>query len=159
MLRPTEEDHRMRGDDLDQTDMFSYISPEKRVPKDHPLRPVRQMVDTVLVDLDPEFRKLYSRMGRPSIPPEKILRALLLQILFSIRSERMLMEQLVYNLLFRWFVGLNADDSVWDPTVFTKNRQRLLDGDIARKFFARVLEDAREFALLSDEHFTVAGML
>ena len=149
----------MRGDDLDQTDMFSYISPEKRVPKDHPLRPIRQMVDTALLDLDSEFRRLYSPVGRPSIPPEKLLRALLLQVLYTIRSERMLMEQLDYNLLFRWFVGLNTDDRIWDTTVFTKNRQRLLDGDIARRFFERVLEDARQFGLLSDEHFTVDGTL
>ena len=149
----------MRGDDLHQADMFSYISPEARVPQDHPLRAIRQMIDTVLVELSPEFDRLYARMGRPSVPPEKLLRALLLQVLYTVRSERLLMEQLDYNLLFRWFVGLNMDDGVWDPTTFTKNRQRLLDGEIAERFFARVLGQARQRGLLSDEHFTVDGTL
>jgi transposase len=117
------------------------------------------MVDTVLADLSPEFAKLYSPVGRPSIPPEKLLRALLLQVLYSTRSERLLMEQLDYNLLFRWFVGLNMDDPIWDATVFTKNRERLLAGDIAQAFFARVLAQARQRGLLSDEHFTVDGTL
>src|SRR5262245_19000872 len=133
----------MRGDDQDQADVFSYITPEQRVPKTHPLRPIRQMVSVVLQDLDPEFRKLYGRTGRPSIAPEKLLRALLLQVLYSIRSERLLMEELDYNLLFRWFVGLNADDQVWDHSTFTKNRERLEQGDIARKFFDLVLLEAR----------------
>ena len=149
----------MRGDDRNQEDMFSYISPEKRVPKDHPLRAIRRMVDAVLADLSPHFSKIYSDVGRPSIPPEKLLRALLLQVLFTVRSERLLMEQLDYNLLFRWFVGLNMDDAVWDPTVFTKNRERLLAGDIDRLFFQRVLEQARQRHLLSGEHFTVDGTL
>src|SRR6266478_10017807 len=117
---------RMRGDDRQQAGMWSYLSPEQRVPADHPLRPIRAMVDTILAELSPQFATLYSPVGRPSIPPEKLLRALLLQVLYSTRSERMLMEQLDYNLLFRWFVGLNLDDPVWDATVFTKNRERLL---------------------------------
>jgi transposase len=153
------EEARMRGDDRQQAGMWSYIAPEQRVPLDHPLRPIRTMVDTVLADLSPEFAKLYSPVGRPSIPPEKLLRALLLQVFYSTRSERLLMEQLDYNLLFRWFVGLNMDDPVWDATVFTKNRERLLAGDIAQAFFTRVLAQARQRGLLSDEHFTVDGTL
>src|SRR5206468_6337337 len=149
----------MRGNDIQQDAMFSYLSPEQRVPADHPLRPIRQMVDTVLKRLSPRFEAMYAERGRPSIPPEKLLRALLLQCLYSVRSERMLMEQLDYNLLFRWFVGLNMDDAIWNPTVFTKNRQRLLDGDIADAFFAAVLQQARQRDLLSDEHFTVDGTL
>src|SRR5262244_1219659 len=149
----------MRGPDEQQNHFFSYISPEQRVRKDHPLRPIRAMVDEVLKELSPEFQKMYSRVGRPSIPPEQLLRALLLQMLYSVRSERLLMEQLDYDLLFRWFVGLTADDRIWDATVFTKNRQRLLDGDIARAFFDRVVAHAREHGLLSDEHFTVDGTL
>jgi transposase len=149
----------MRGKDEQQLDVFSYISPEQRVPHDHPLRPLRVMTDEALRELQPRFNKLYAKTGRPSIAPEKLLRALLLQALYSVRSERMLMEQLNYNLLFRWFVGLNMDDSVWDVTVFTKNRERLLDGDIAEAFFQAVLEQARERNLLSDEHFTVDGTL
>ncbi len=147
----------MRGDDRQQEGMFSYVSPEARVPQDHPLRAIRSMVDEVLHELSPTFAKLYSRIGRPSIPPEKLLRALLLQVLYTVRSERQLMEQLDYNLLFRWFVGLNMDEPVWDPTTFTKNRQRLLDGDIAQAFFTRVVAQARERDLLSVEHFTVDG--
>src|ERR1700716_4114046 len=150
---------RMRGDDRQQAGMWSYLSPEQRVPADHPLRPIRAMVDTVLAELSPAFAPLYSPVGRPSIPPEKLLRALLLQVLYSTRSERLLMEQLDYNLLFRWFVGLNMDDAIWDVTVFTKNRERLLDGDIAEAFFQAVLQQARERGLLSDEHFTVDGTL
>ena len=149
----------MRGDDRQQAAMWSYISPEQRVPADHPLRPIRAMVDTVVAELSPAFATLYSPVGRPSIPPEKLLRALLLQVLYSVRSERLLMEQLDYNLLFRWFVGLNMDDRVWDATVFTKNRQRLLEGDIAQAFFERVAAQARQGGLLSDEHFTVDGTL
>jgi transposase len=149
----------MRGDDRNDAGLYSYISPEKRVPIDHPLRPIRLMVDKVLADLSPHFEKLYSRVGRPSIPPEKLLRALLLQMFYSIRSERLLMEQLDYNLLFRWFVGLNTDDEVWAPTVFTKNRERLLTGEIHKLSFEGVLTRARESRLLSDEHFTVDGTL
>ena len=147
----------MRGTDHDQSTMFSYVSPEARIPADHPLRATRAMANRALARLDRKFRKLYSRTGRPSIPPEQLLRALLLQVLYSIRSERMLMEQLEYNLLFRWFVGLEMDDRVWDVTVFTKNRNRLLEGEIAESFFQAVLEQAREAGLLSDEHFTVDG--
>ena len=149
----------MRGDDPKQGGVFSYISPESRVPGDHPLRAVRTMADKVLKELSPRFAKLYSPLGRPSIPPEQLLRALLLQILYTVRSERLLVEQLDYNILFRWFVGLNMDDPVWAPTVFTKNRERLLDGDIAQAFFEKVLALAREQGLLSDEHFTVDGTL
>jgi len=149
----------MRGDDRQQAGMWSYVPLEQRVPQDHPLRPIRGMVDGVLAELSPEFGQLYSRVGRPSIAPEKLLRALLLQVLHSVRSERLLMEQLHYNLLFRWFVGLEMDDPVWDATVFTKNRERLLAGDIARVFFDRVLAEARSRGFLSDEHFTVDGTL
>ncbi len=149
----------MRGTDSQQAAMFSYLSPEQRVPRDHPLRPIRAMTETVLQGLSRQFAQLYSHTGRPSIPPEKLLRALLLQVLYTVRSERLLMEQLDYNLLFRWFVGLNLDDPVWDVTVFTKNRERLLEGDIAQAFFDAVLTQARAHALLSDEHFTVDGTL
>ncbi len=142
----------MRGDAIEPDAVFSYVSPAQRVPKEHPLRAVRIMVDVVLRELSPEFQKLYSHTGRPSIPPERLLRALLLQVLYSIRSERMLMEQLDYNLLFRWFVGLSMDDPIWDPTVFTKNRDRLLRGEIAQ-LFDQVLAQARAGpALLSFEH-------
>src|SRR5467141_3335798 len=154
-----EEDRTMRGDDRNDVNLFSYISPEARVPKDHPLRAIRQIVDVVLKDLSPHFTKLYSAAGRPSIPPEKLLRALLLQVLYSIRSERLLMEQLDYNLLFRWFVGLNMDEPVWAPSVFTKNRQRLLDGEVATAFLERVVALAQQRRLLSGEHFTVDGTL
>jgi transposase len=149
----------MRGTDQDQSTMFSYVSPEARIPADHPLRATRELTNRALDRLDRKFRKLYSRTGRPSVPPEQLLRALLIQVLYSIRSERMLMEQLEYNLLFRWFVGLEMDDRVWDVTVFTKNRNRLLQGEIAESFFQAVLEQAREAGLLSDEHFTVDGTL
>ncbi len=149
----------MRGKDEQQLDVLSYGSPEQRVPQDHPLRPLRVMTDEALRELQPQFNKLYAKTGRPSIAPEKLLRALLLQALYSVRSERLLMEQLDYNLLFRWFVGLNMDDAIWDVTVFTKNRERLLDGNIAEAFFQAVLQQARERSLLSDEHFTVDGTL
>jgi transposase len=149
----------MRGKDEQQLDVFSYISPEQRGPQDHPLRPLRAMTDEALQQLRPRFNSLYAETGRPSIAPEKLLRALLLQALYSVRSERMLMEQLDYNLLFRWFVGLNMDDPIWDVTVFTKNRERLLDGDIAEAFFQAVLKQARQRSLLSDEHFSVDGTL
>jgi len=128
-----------RGDDRQQQGMFSYLSPEERVPPDHPLRPVRAMVNEILSELSPQFSKLYARRGRPSVAPEKLLRALLLQMFYSVRSESMLLEQLRYNLLFRWFVGLSPDDPVWDATTFTKNRDRLLEGDIAAQFLAAVL--------------------
>jgi transposase len=149
----------MRGDDQQTGWMFSYVSPEERVPPDHPLRAIRRMTDAIFERLSPRFDRLYSTIGRPSIPPEKLLRALLLQGLYTVRSERLLMEQLQYNLLFRWFVGLSMDDPVWDATVFTKNRDRLLEGDIATAFFAEVLADAKAAGLVSDEHFTVDGTL
>jgi transposase len=139
--------------------MFSYVSPEQRVPADHPLRPIREMTDEVLRQLSRKFARLYKKTGRPSVAPEKLLRALLLQVLYSVRSERQLMEQLEYNLLFRWFVGLSMDDAVWNVTVFTKNRERLLRGDVATAFFQRVLELARGDALLSGDHFSVDGTL
>ena len=139
--------------------MFSYVSAERRVPADHPLRPIRTMVDLAFKGLSRSFGQMYPDWGRPSIAPEKLLRALLLQLLYSIRSERLLMEQLEYNLLFRWFVGLNVDEPVWVATVFSKNRDRLLAGEIAEKFFAQVLEQARAGDLLSDEHFSVDGTL
>src|SRR5579883_1754697 len=144
----------MRGHDTQQSAMFSYLAPEERVPADHPLRPVRRMVDTSLKALSLSFEEMYSDIGRPSIPPERLLRALLLQVLYTVRSERMLMEQLDYNLLFRWFVGMNIDDPVWDVTVFTKNRERLLAAGVADTFFAQVLAQARSQGLLSTEHFT-----
>ena len=149
----------MRGQDLHQDAMFSYLSPEQRVRKDHPLRVIRRLTDETLQRLSRRFDQMYSWTGRPSIPPEKLLRALLLQILYTIRSERLLMEQLDYNLLFRWFVGLNMDDAVWDATVFSKNRDRLLEGDVAEAFFDQVLAEAQGRDLLSDEHFTVDGTL
>jgi transposase len=139
--------------------MFSYLSPEDRVPAKHPLRLIRTMVDEALKALSPTFDEIYTDFGRPSIAPEKLLRALLLQILYTIRSEELLMEQLQYNLLFRWFVGLNADEPVWVPTVFSKNRERLMHGDVAEKFFAGVLEQAETAGLTSDEHFSVDGTL
>src|ERR1022692_2533402 len=129
----------MRGKDEQQLDVFSYVSPEQRVPQDHPLRPLRGMTDEALRELQPRFHKLYAKTGRPSIAPETLLRALLLQALYSVRSERLLMEQLDYNLLFRWFVGLNMDDAIWDVSVFTKNCERLLDGNIAEAFFQAVI--------------------
>jgi transposase len=149
----------MRGVDRQQSAMFSYISAERRVPKDHPLRPIRAMADVALKRLGPCFDAIYANGGRPSIAPEKLLRALLLQVLYTVRSERMLIEQLDYNFLFRWFVGLNIDDPVWDVTVFTKNRERLLKGEVAEGFFAAVIDQARSQRLLSDEHFTVDGTL
>ncbi len=149
----------MRGDDRERGAMFSYRSLEDRIPRDHPLRPMRAMVDEALEGVSPLFAQLYADTGRPSIPPERLLRALLLQILFSVRSERQLMEELEYNLLFRWFVGLGMDDAVWVPTTFTKNRDRLLEGDVARAFFDAVLAQAQSKQLLSSEHFSVDGTL
>jgi transposase len=149
----------MRGEDIHQDRLYSYVSPEQRVPADHPLRAIRGMANTVLERLSPQLQALYSAVGRPSIPPEKLLRALLLQVLYTLRSERLLMEELDYNLLFRWFVGLNLDDPVWDATVYCKNRERLLQGEVAEAFFQEVLKLARERELLSDEHFTVDGTL
>lgn len=149
----------MRGDDHQQSQVFSYLSPEARVRKDHPLRAIRTMVDEVLARMTRRFDGMYANMGRPSIAPEKLLRAQLLQMLYSIRSERLLMEEMDYSLLFRWFVGLNADDQVWDATTFTKNRDRLLEADVAQEFLACVVEQARAKGLTSDEHFTVDGTL
>src|SRR5215467_12637578 len=149
----------MRGVDHQQSSMFSYISAEQRVAKDHPLRTVRAMTDAALRELSPQFEAIYAANGRPSIAPEKLLRALLLQVLYTVRSERLLMEQLDYNFLFRWFVGLSIDDPVWDVTVFTKNRERLLKGAVAQSFLAAVVGQADAQGLLSDEHFTVDGTL
>ena len=149
----------MRGPDERSDSLFSYVSCEARVPADHPLRPVRAIVDEALEVLSPDFERLYSKEGRPSIAPEKLLRALLLQAFYSVRSERQLIEQLDYNLLFRWFVGLSMDALIWDVTVFTKNRDRLLAGDVAAKFMVAVLTQPRVKRLLSDEHFSVDGTL
>jgi transposase len=147
----------MRGDDQQPDAMFSYVSPEQRIPKDHPLRAIRALVDEILRAMSDEFDGLYAKVGRPSIPPERLLRAQLLQIFYSIRSERLLMEQLAYNILFRWFVGLTMDEPIWDVTVFTKNRDRLLNQDLARGFLRRVVDRAEPY--MSDEHFTVDGTL
>ena len=149
----------MRGADDRSDFLFSYVSPEQRVPAEHPLRPIRQMTDAALARLSARFEAMYSEMGRPSIPPEQLLRALLLQALYSVRSERLLIEQLDYNLLFRWFVGLGMDEAIWDHSTFSKNRDRLLAGDIATEFFDAVVAEARQHRLLSDEHFTVDGTL
>jgi transposase len=149
----------MRGADEQQSQIFSYLSPEARVRKDHPLRAIRDMVDEVLARMSGSFDAMYADVGRPSIAPEKLLRAQLLQMLYSVRSERLLMEEMDYNLLFRWFVGLNADDAVWDATVFTKNRDRLLQADVAKQFLAQVVAQAGAKGLTSDEHFTVDGTL
>jgi transposase len=149
----------MRGEDQRSEGLFSYVRLETRIPADHPLRAIRELVDAALAELSRAFDKLYAREGRPSIPPERLLRALLLQAFYTVRSERQLMEQLDYNLLFRWFVGLSADDPVWDATVFCKNRDRLLDGDIAAKFMTGVLNLPQTRKLLSSEHFSVDGTL
>jgi transposase len=149
----------MRGIDHQQGHVFSYLSPEERVRKDHPLRAVRAMTDEILREMSPVFDSMYARRGRPSIPPEKLLRAQLLQMLYSVRSERLLMEEIDYSMLFRWFVGLNLDEEVWDATSFTKNRDRLLEADVAKEFLMRVVEQARSAGLTSDEHFTVDGTL
>ncbi len=147
----------MRGDDRQQAGMFSYVSLEDRVPAKHPLRKIRSLVQPILTEMSPRFDATYARIGRPSIPPEMLLRALLLQVIYTIRSERQLMEQLDYNMLYRWFVGLEMDDSVWDPSTFSKNRDRLLEGDIAQAFLQGVLRAAEERGLLSHDHFTVDG--
>ncbi len=149
----------MRGEDHNQQAMFSYVSPEARVPKEHPLRPIRTMIDDVLNDLAPLFQEMYSHTGRPSIPPEQLLRASLLQVLYTIRSERMLVEQLDYNLLFRWFVGLSMDDRVWNHSTFSKNRDRLMQFEVATAFFQATKELAKRAGLMSKEHFTVDGTL
>jgi len=149
----------MRGEDIQQEELFSYGGLEDRIPASHPLRPIRAMVDEALKQMSARFDEIYGSEGRRSIPPERLLRALLLQMLYSVRSERMLMEQLEYNLLFRWFVGLSANEPVWHPTVFTKNRDRLLEGAVSEDFFTFIVAQARQRKLLSDEHFTVDGTL
>ena len=138
----------MRGDEDGQADVFSYVSPEERIPAAHPLRPMRQLVNEALNGTGEVFDRMYARSGRPSIPPEQLLRALLLQVLYSVLSERLLMEQLDYNLLFRWFVGLSMDDTVWHPTTFTKNRERLLNSEVAAECLQRVREQAQRAGLL-----------
>ena len=147
----------MRGGDQQQSGMFSYVSLEDRVPQDHPLRRIREMVDGILKGMAKEFDGLYAKTGRPSVPPERLLRAVLLQIFYTVRSERLLMEQMNYNLLFRWFVGLEMDEPVWNHAVFSKNRERVLNQEVAQEFFGRVLKQAKTY--LSDEHFTVDGTL
>jgi transposase len=149
----------MRGIEAEQPVLFSYVNLESRVPRDHPLRTIKTQVDAALKRLSPRFDAMYARRGRPSVPPEQLLRALLLQIFYSVRSEQLLMEQLDYNLLFRWFVGLGIDDRVWVPETFSVNRDRLMEGDVAQAFFAQVLAEARSRNLLSDDHFTVDGTL
>jgi transposase len=149
----------MRGTDEQQGHMFSYLSPEQRVRKDHPLRAVRALTDEILRNMSPLFEAMYSDTGRPSIAPEKLLRAQLLQMLYSVRSERLLMEEIDYSILYRWFVGLNLDEAVWDATTFTKNRDRLLEAAVAKEFLAQAVERARGAGLVSDEHFTVDGTL
>jgi len=147
----------MRGADDQTSELFSFVSPEARVRHDHPLRAMRQLTDAALAELEPRFRRLYAAIGRPSIPPEQLLRALLVQTLYSIRSERLLMEEIDYSVLFRWFIGLSMDAPVWSPSTFSKNRDRLLEGDIAAAFFDAVRGQAAAAGLLSDEHFTVDG--
>jgi transposase len=147
----------MRGPDDQSSHLFSYLSPEARVRADHPLRAVRRVTDAVFAELSPRFETLYSELGRPSIPPEQLLRALVLQTLYTVRSERLLMQEIVYSILYRWFVGLSLDEPIWSPTTFSKNRDRLLDGDIAAAFFDAVVTQAKSAGLLSDEHFTVDG--
>jgi len=149
----------MRGTDHQQADMYSYLSPEMRVRADHPLRAIRAMSDKALSQMSARFDEMYAKTGRPSIAPEKLLRAQLIQMLYTVRSERLLMEEIDYSVLFRWFVGMNLDEPVWDVTVFTKNRNRLLEGNVAREFLSEVLNQAREKNLTSDEHFTVDGTL
>jgi transposase len=149
----------MRGEDEKQTAMYSYLTLAQRIPADHPVRGIRAVVDRALARIDGELEKLYSETGRPSIAPERLLRAMLLMVLYSIRSERQLMEQMNYNLLFRWFVGLEMDDPVWDVTVFTKNRERLIAGQVSQRLLESVLVEARKHDLLSEEHFTVDGTL
>jgi len=149
----------MRGNDHQQADMYSYLSPEQRVRENHPLRKIRAMADEALKNMSDRFDDMYAKTGRPSIPPEKLLRAQLIQMLYSVRSERLLMEEIDYSMLFRWFVGMNLDEPVWDVTVFTKNRNRLLEGDVAREFLAEVVRQAEAKGLTSDEHFTVDGTL
>src|SRR5208337_1879288 len=149
----------MRGNDTNQTEMFSYIPLEMRIPKNHPLRGMKEIIDRMLEKMSKDFDRIYSHTGRPSIPPEMLIRALFLQVLYGIRSERQIIEHLEFNLLYRWFVGLKADDKIWDETVFTKNRERLFGGQMIDTLFEQVIEVANEKGLLSDEHFTVDGTL
>jgi transposase len=149
----------MRGDDIKTEAMFYYLSPESMIPQDHPIRPIRRMVDQALAELSPEFDKMYSRIGRPSIPPEKLLKGLLIQTLFSIRSVRQLMDQVKFNILFKWFLGLAIDDKVWDHSTFSQNQDRLIDTDIAQKFLERIQAQAEKAKLISKEHFSVDGTL
>ena len=149
----------MRGSEAPQVNLFSYVHLEHRVPRNHPLRPVRKMVDQALAGLDGAFATMYATTGRPSIPPERLLRALLLQIFYSVRSVALLIEQLDYHLLFPWFVGLAIDDPVWDPSAFSKNRDRLIEADVPQGFFTQILAQAEAKQLLSDEHFSVDGTL
>ena len=149
----------MRGNETKTDAMFVYLSPESFVPKEHPLRPIRTMVDAALAELDADFSALYSHTGRPSIPPEQLLKALLLQALFSVRSNRLLVEQINYNILFRWFVGLALDEKVWDHSSFSTNLERLIDAEISRLFLAKIVQQARRAGLLSGEHFSVDGTL
>lgn len=149
----------MRGDDIKTEAMFYYLSPEMMIPQDHPIRPIRKMVDEALAELSPEFDKMYSRIGRPSIPPEKLLKGLLIQTLFSIRSVRQLMDQVKYNILFKWFLCLAIDDKVWDHSTFSQNQDRLIDTDIAHKFMERIQARAEKAGLISKEHFSVDGTL
>src|SRR3954449_9386331 len=149
----------MRGTDHQQADMYSYLSPEARVRANHPLRAIRTLCDKALGKMNERFEAMYAKTGRPSIAPEKLLRAQLIQMLYSVRSERLLMEEIDYSMLFRWFVGMNLDEPVWDVTVFTKNRDRLLEGEVAQEFLSEVLNQARDKNLTSDEHFTADGTL
>jgi transposase len=149
----------MKGSDTQQDNLFSYVSPDERVPKNHPLRKIKTIANKALHKMSKSFDKMYAKIGRPSIPPEKLIRALLLQILYTIRSERLLMEQMEYNLLFRWFVGLSMEDEVWDHSVFSKNRDRFINSDLSLHFFEEIKEQAEKEGLLSDEHFTVDGTL
>ena len=154
-MLPDQEEHGCAAPTSRTSDMFSYLSPEQRVRPDHPLRAIRRLTDEALATLSPRFAAMYSSIGRPSIPPEQLLRALVLQALYTVRSERLLMEEIDYSVLFRWFVGLGMDDASWSPTTFSKNRERLLASDVAGTFFDAVVRQARDGGLLSDEHFTV----
>src|SRR6266540_2503986 len=149
----------MRGNDSTTEAMFVYLSPESFVPKNHPLRPIRRMVTKALAELDTEFRAMYSHTGRPSIPPEKLLKGLFLQAFYTIRSNRLLVEQIGYNVLYRWFLGLSLEEEVWDHSSFSTNQERLINSDVAKKFLAQIVEQARKEKLLSDEHFSVDGTL
>src|SRR5262245_8590159 len=147
----------MRGANDETSQLFSYLSPETRVRADHPLRTIRQLTDGAFAELSPQFDQIYAAIGRPSIPPEQLLRALLVQTLYSIRSERLLMEEIDYSILFRWFIGLGLDEPIWSHSTFSKNRDRLLEGDVAAAFFDAVRRQAADAGLLSDDHFTVDG--